>query len=51
LERNGLDSVEAIAALITNGKGAMSAYGDRLSAEEIDLLAQYVWQKAQTNWK
>ena len=30
LRRHGVDSVEAIAALITQGKGLMSAYGDRL---------------------
>jgi len=51
LERNGVDSVEAIATLITNGKGAMSAYGDRLSAAEIDLLAHYVWDRAQDDWQ
>ena len=51
LTRNGIDSVEAIASLITNGKGIMSAYGDRLSPEEIDVLATYVWGKAQDNWQ
>lgn len=51
LRRNGVDSVAAIASLITNGKGLMSAYGDRLTSEEIDLLATYVWEKAQNNWK
>lgn len=50
LQRNGVDSIDAIAELITYGKGAMSAYGDRLTAEEIDLLAHYVWQQAQNNW-
>jgi cytochrome c6 len=51
LKRQGVDSVDAIANLITNGKGAMSAYGDRLSPEAIDLLAHYVWEQAQTNWR
>ena len=51
LKRNKVDSVEAIANLIENGKGAMSAYGDRLSPEAIDLLANYVWERAQNNWK
>lgn len=51
LKRNGVDSVVAIAQLITNGKGLMSAYGDRLSSAEIDLLAHYVWEKAQTDWR
>ncbi|MBE7381758.1 MAG: c-type cytochrome [Leptolyngbya sp. SIO1E4] len=51
LKRNGVDSVTAIATLITQGKGIMSAYGDRLSPEEIDLLATYVWENAQNNWR
>ena len=51
LERNGVDSVAAIANLITNGKGAMSAYQDRLTTAEIDQLAQYVWQQAQKDWR
>ena len=51
LKRHGVDSVEAISALITNGKGAMSAYQDRLSTAEIDQLAHYVWTQAETNWQ
>lgn len=51
LERNGVDSVAAIADLVTHGKGLMSAYGDRLSPDEIDLLAEYVWQRSQSNWR
>lgn len=51
LKRNRVDSEDAIATLITEGKGIMSAYGDRLSPEEIDLLAAYVWEQAQTNWR
>lgn len=51
LKRNGLESVAAIAALITNGKGSMSAYGDRLSPQEIEQLAAYVWDRAQNNWR
>jgi len=50
LQRNGVDSVAEIADLITHGKGAMSAYGDRLTTAEIDQLAEYVWQQAQDNW-
>lgn len=51
LKRNGVESVEAIATLIANGKGLMSAYGDRLTSEEIDVLATYVWENAQNNWR
>jgi cytochrome c6 len=51
LQRNGVDSVDAIAALITHGKGLMSAYRDRLSPAEINLLAEYVWQRSQNHWR
>lgn len=51
LKRHGYDSADAIATLITNGKGLMSAYGDRLSPEEITRLANYVLDQAALNWK
>ncbi|NJN21277.1 MAG: cytochrome C6 [Leptolyngbya sp. RL_3_1] len=51
LKRHGVDSVAAIATLITQGKGLMSAYGDRLSPEEIQTLAAYVWARSQEHWQ
>ncbi len=51
LKRHGYDSAAAIATLIINGKGLMSAYGDRLSEDEISSLANYVLEQAATNWK
>ena len=51
LQRNEVASVAAIAQLITDGKGAMSAYRDRLTVDDIDRLSQYVWQQAQNNWQ
>jgi cytochrome c6 len=52
LQKNQVDTVEAIAALITNGKGnLMSAYRDRLSATEITTLASYVLDQAEHDWK
>jgi cytochrome c6 len=51
LQRQKVDSVAAIAALITAGKGVMSAYSDRLSPDDIELLATYVWEQAQNNWQ
>jgi cytochrome c6 len=51
LQKNGLDSVEAIAQLVTHGKGLMSAYGDRLTAEEIAEVAKYVTEQAKQDWK
>jgi cytochrome c6 len=51
LQKNGVDSVEAIAQLVTQGKGLMSAYGDRLTAEEIATVSQYVLERSQQDWK
>jgi cytochrome c6 len=51
LKRHGVDSVAAIATLITQGKGLMSAYGDRLSPDEIQTLASYVWERSQDHWQ
>ena len=51
LQKNGVDSVEAIAQLVTHGKGLMSAYGDRLTAEEIAEVAQYVTEQAKQDWQ
>ncbi len=51
LQKNHVDSLDGIAAITTNGKGNMSAYQDRLSSDEIQAVAAYVWQQAETGWK
>jgi len=59
LKRYGMDSQAAIANIITNGKGIMSAYGEaaeygaptRLTTAEIDALADYVLAQAALDWK
>jgi cytochrome c6 len=51
LQRNGYDSIETISQLVTNGKGIMSAYGDRLSEAEIESVAVYVLDRAERDWK
>jgi cytochrome c6 len=51
LQKNGVDSEAAIAQIITHGKGIMSAYGERLSAEEIEALSRYVLEQAKADWK
>lgn len=51
LKRNGFESVAAISEIVTQGKGNMSAYADRLTAEEINLVSNYVWQQAEQGWK
>jgi cytochrome c6 len=50
LQQNKVDSAGAIASLITNGKNNMSAYRDKLSASEINALADYVLVQAQKGW-
>lgn len=51
LKRNQVDSLEAIASLVANGKGNMSAYKDRLSTQEIEDVSAYVLEQAQRNWR
>ena len=51
LKRYGYESADAIATLITNGKGLMSAYRDRLSEDEIASLADYVLEQSAIDWK
>ena len=51
LKKRHLDSVDAIATLVTHGKGLMSAYGETLTPEEIQTVSTYVWDHAQRNWK
>ncbi len=51
LKRNKLDSIEAIAYLVKNGKNNMSAYKDRLTETEIEIVSGYVLQQAENGWK
>jgi cytochrome c6 len=50
LEKYGKNTVEAIVLQVTNGKGAMPAFGKKLKAEEIELVANYVLEQAQNGW-
>ena len=43
LKRNKLDSVEAIAYLVKNGKNNISAYKERLAETEIEIVSGYVF--------
>lgn len=45
------DSVEAISALVKQGKYAMPAYADRLSENQIEAVAAYVLEQAENNWQ
>jgi cytochrome c6 len=51
LKKNGMDSIEAITDIVTNGKNNMSAYKDRLTSQQIQEVASYVLQQAEKNWK
>lgn len=51
LERNHVDTLEAISSLVTNGKNNMSAYKDRLTEAEIQEVSAYVLEQAEKNWK
>jgi cytochrome c6 len=51
LKRNGVDSLDGIASLVTNGKNNMPAYSDRLSTEQIEDVSAYVLGQAQNGWR
>lgn len=51
LQRNGYATVDQIATLVTNGKGNMSAYRDRLTPAEIQTVSTYVLEQAKAGWK
>lgn len=51
LEKNGMDSVDAIVYQVTNGKNAMPAFGGRLNDNEIEDAANYVLTQSEKGWK
>jgi cytochrome c6 len=51
LKRYHLENIEDIITLVTNGKNNMSAFGDRLSKEEIENVSAYILEKAAQNWQ
>lgn len=50
LKKYGMDSIDAIANIVTNGKNNMSAYKDRLSEQQILDVSAYVLEQAQKDW-
>ena len=50
LEKYGKNSVEAISLQVSKGKGAMPAFGKKLSTDEITLVANYVLEQAEKGW-
>jgi cytochrome c6 len=51
LERNGYGTEEAISTIVTNGKGNMSAYNDRLTPAQIQAVSAYVLDRAHHDWR
>ncbi len=51
LERNKVNTIDAIATLVANGKANMSAYKDRLTQAEIEDVSAYVLEQANQGWK
>ena len=51
LKKYGVDSLEAIAALVTNGKNNMPAFQTRLSEQQIQAVSTYVLEAAAKDWR
>lgn len=51
LEKNQVNTLEAVEQLVANGKGIMSAYRDRLTEDEIEAVAAYVLEQAEAGWR
>ena len=50
LQRQGLDSTEAIANIARNGIGQMSGYSDKLGDGGDQLVAAWILEQAQNAW-
>jgi cytochrome c6 len=50
LEKYGMNSLEAIRTQVKNGKNAMPAFGNRLTDEQIEAVANYVLEQAEKGW-
>jgi cytochrome c6 len=51
LKKDGMDSLEAITNIVSNGKNNMSAFKEKLTTTEIENVAAYVLEQAEKNWK
>jgi len=50
LEREGIASPEAIAAIAAAGVGQMTGYGEVLGPGGSEAVGAWVWQQAQAGW-
>lgn len=51
LKKFKMDSLLSVTDIVTNGKGNMSAYKERLTEQEINAVASYVLEQATENWQ
>ena len=51
LKKYGVDSLAAIATLVTNGKNNMPAFQERLSEVQIQAVSAYVLEAAAKDWR
>ncbi|HEY9750038.1 MAG TPA: c-type cytochrome [Allocoleopsis sp.] len=51
LKKYGMDSLEAIATLVTQGKNNMPAFQERLSEQQIQTVSAYVLEAAAKDWR
>nr|YP_009332599.1 cytochrome c553 [Membranoptera weeksiae]AHZ94613.1 cytochrome c553 [Membranoptera weeksiae] len=50
LEKFSMYDIKAITNQVTKGKNSMPAFGDRLSDEEIQNVANYVFNQSELGW-
>ena len=50
LQKNGMDSVDAITTQVTYGKNAMPSFRGRLNDNDIENVANYVLSQSQAGW-
>lgn len=50
LEKNNMNSLEAIITQVHNGKNAMPAFKGKLNDQQIEDVATYVLEQAAKNW-
>ena len=51
LKENGMNTISAISYQIVNGKNGMPGFGGRLAEKEIEEIANYILEKAETDFK
>ena len=51
LEANGMNTLESIVYQVINGKNGMPAFGGRLKEKEIELVAKYILEQSEKNFK